>query len=249
MIEKSILGIPIKAKSKEYILEDIKKYILSPKGFLHVVSLNPENLVIAREDVEFKEIITTAQIQIIDGVGVVLAGQLLGVHLDDRVTGVELMEELIKMANQMRLTVMLIGAAENLANDLSKCYQSLYGHATFIGLQGVKNIKNPTSDEEREIFSIVATRRPHLLFAAFGSPDQEKWIYRNRPSLQGVVCVGVGGAFDYLGGKISRPPKFVRTIGFEWLWRLIRQPWRWRRQLRLIQFMWLVMKQKIQDYD
>ncbi len=243
MKHKNILDIPVSTKSKVDILEDIKKYLLSPKGFFHVVSLNPENIISAQNDNEFKLVITTAQITIVDGVGVVLAGRLLSIPLGERVTGVDLMEELINVADRMRLTVMLIGADENLADELAKCYQSVYGQVTFIGLQGIKNIKNPTSDEERKIFSIVTARRPHILFVAFGSPEQEKWIYRNRASLQGVVCMGVGGAFDYLSGKITRPPKILRTIGLEWLWRLLRQPWRWRRQLRLIQFIWLVLKQ------
>ncbi|MGB3020405.1 MAG: WecB/TagA/CpsF family glycosyltransferase, partial [Microgenomates group bacterium] len=84
----------------------------------------------------------------------------------------------------------------------------------------------------------------HLIFVAFGSPYQEKWIYENRASLQGITCIGVGGAFDFLSGRVARAPKLIQSIGLEWLYRLMRQPWRWRRQLQLPVFIYLVLKQK-----
>ncbi len=83
------------------------------------------------------------------------------------------------------------------------------------------------------------------MFVAFGSPEQEKWIYQNRASLQGVTCIGVGGAFDFIGGRVGRAPRLIQKIGLEWLFRLVKQPWRWKRQLRLVEFVWLVLKEKI----
>ena len=85
------------------------------------------------------------------------------------------------------------------------------------------------------------------MFVAFGSPAQEIWIYKNKRLLSGRVCMGVGGAFDYLSGRIQRPKALFRAGGFEWLARLIRQPWRAFRQLRLIIFMYFVIKQKVHE--
>jgi N-acetylglucosaminyldiphosphoundecaprenol N-acetyl-beta-D-mannosaminyltransferase len=90
----------------------------------------------------------------------------------------------------------------------------------------------------------VAATKPNLIFAAFGSPFQEKWFYQNRARLQGICCVGVGGAFDFLSGNIQRAPIWIRKIGLEWLYRLIREPWRWRRQLRLLVFLKEVLKER-----
>lgn len=244
MPQNTILDITPQTYAKRDILENIKKYISAPKGFYHIVSLNPENLVIAHDDPEFKEIVETAQIKLVDGVGIVVAGKTLGVPVGERVTGVQLMESLLPIANEGSLTVMLIGGKGNLAIQLAKCYIDTYVRAKFIGTKGIENIQDPKKDEEKEILAIVARTRPHLVFVALGSPFQEKWIWRNRASLQGAVCVGVGGAFDYFGGKVKRPPLLVRGMGFEWLFRLLCQPWRWKRQLRLIKFIWLVLAQR-----
>jgi N-acetylglucosaminyldiphosphoundecaprenol N-acetyl-beta-D-mannosaminyltransferase len=244
MTQQSLLGIRVKQGSVEEVLEQIKKNIRSESAFTHVVSLNPENIVLTTEDGEFKDVVSSAQITIFDGVGTAIAAKLLGAPSGARITGVDLMERLIEVAVRDSLPVVLIGGNENLAADLAECYKQKHGQMKIIGLQGIKNIHRPTSEEEKEIFSIVAGMKPCWLFVAFGSPWQEKWLWKNRASLQGVVGVGVGGAFDFLSGAVTRAPGYIRIIGLEWLFRLILQPWRWRRQLRLIKFVWLVMKQR-----
>jgi UDP-N-acetyl-D-mannosaminuronic acid transferase (WecB/TagA/CpsF family) len=84
-----------------------------------------------------------------------------------------------------------------------------------------------------------------ILFVAFGCPKQEFWISENLDKIPVKIAIGVGGAFDYLSGKIPRAPGFVRAIGFEWLFRLVVQPWRWKRQISLLEFIWLVIEEKI----
>jgi len=242
--KNKILGILITKQSKKDILEKIKKYFINPNGFLHIVSLNLENIIMAQEDKNFKKVIEAAQIKIIDGIGVVIAGRILKIELE-RIAGVDLMLELIKIASQERLRLLLIGGKPNLANSLANCYQNQSPQAYFKGIYGIKDIKNPQKKEEQEIFSIVADFKPHIVLVAFGSPDQELWLYRHRDQFKNCLCMGVGGAFDYLSGSIIRAPGFLRKIGLEWLFRLLKQPWRWRRQLRLIKFLWLVVKQKL----
>ncbi len=239
-----ILGITIPKESKEEILEKIIKYVRQPAEFVHIVSLNPENLVVAQENQVFKKVLNTAQIKIIDGVGIVAAAKILGVEAGRRWPGVEVVKELIKTASVRRLRLLFIGGRPNLAAGLSKCYQKKYPQAKFLGIEGIKNIKNPQKKEEKEIFSIVSRFKPHLVMVAFGSPDQELWLARHQERLKGVVGMGVGGAFDYLSGAVPYAPKFLRRNGLEWLFRLLVQPWRWRRQLRLIKFIWLVLKER-----
>lgn len=245
MEEKRLLGIRIKASSKKNTLEHIEKYISNPRGSIQIVSVNPENLIIAQENKLFKKIIETSQIQIIDGAGAVAAGRVLGIKVGERLTGVELMEEMIKLADRLSLRVLLIGGRPNLALKLADCYGQTYNKAKFLGLAGIENIKKPLKSEENSLFSIVTDFKPHILFASFGSPDQELWLDRHRRQLRGIVCMGVGGAFDFLGGNVARAPKFIRQIGLEWCFRLFVEPWRWKRQLRLIKFCWLILKQKL----
>ncbi len=238
MNKNKILGVTIATQSKSDTLEKIIKYISQPKGFYHVVSLNPEILVIAQKNKEFKNVVETAQIKIVDGMGIVLAGRFLNTDVGERLAGVDLMAKLIEQAGKLRLRVLLIGGEPNLAHDLAECYQAKYPEANFIGLIGIKNIKNPERSEERTIFDIVRSHKPHIIFVSFGSPDQELWIARHKKEFSNSLVMGVGGAFDFLSGKISRAPESVRKMGMEWFYRLVNQPWRWRRQLRLLEFVY-----------
>ena len=241
--KNKILEISIPTETRTSILEKIFKYIEKPNDFFHIVSLNPENLVVATENDLFKRVIETAQIKIIDGIGVVLAGRLFNLNLK-RLTGVDLMKELIKVASNRRLRVLMIGGKENLADELVECYARKFPEAKFKGMQGIKNIKNSNHDEETNIFSIVAAYKPQLVFVAFGSPDQELWIERHRNEFSSCITMGVGGSFDYLSNNVKRAPVLIQKVGLEWLYRLVTQPWRWKRQLRLVKFIWLIIRQK-----
>ena len=239
---KKILGIKIFTQDKKYTLEKIKKYLKKTIKFCHIVSLNPENLVIAYENDKFKKVIETAQIQIVDGVGIILAGRLLGVEVYERYPGVDLVKDLLTLSSKMRLRVLFIGGKQNLAEKLANCYQKKYPKSKFFGLEGISDIKNPKKEEEENIFSISADYKPHLVLVAFGSPDQELWIEHHKKKFKNCVVMGVGGAFDFLGGKVPRAPLFLRRLGLEWFFRLLIQPWRLRRQLRLIKFSLMILR-------
>lgn len=245
MSTPNLLGICIAPVSKDTILEKIKKNIDSNAEFMHIVSLNPEICMLAQQDKEFRNIVETAQIQIVDGVGVRAAGYLLGIPMSERMSGVDLMDTLMNLAGRKRLTVVLIGGSKKIADNLANCYQRQFPEAHFFGFEGFSDVRKPTEKETEAVFSIVRARRPHFVFAAFGSPEQEKWLWRNRAELDGIVCMGVGGGFDFLSGSVPRAPTLVRSVGLEWLYRLIRQPWRWRRQVRLLSFILAVMRQYI----
>ena len=244
MKKNKILDITIDQETKSSILDKILLYTSKPTGFFHIISINPENLVITTENELFKKIVETAQIKIVDGVGIVLAGRCLGVEVGERVTGVGLMEELIKMASNRRLRVLMIGGKENLALRIAECYSKRFPEAMFKGIQGIEDIQKPEVDEENKIFTIVADYKPHFAFVAFGSPYQELWIERHKKEFNNCVVMGVGGAFDYLSGNINRPSSFIQKLGLEWLFRLLSQPWRCRRQTRLIRFTWLILNSK-----
>ena len=252
----TLLGIPLQKTSKKEVLEKIEKYIESQaqnsklktqnsQKYLHVVSLNPENVVIAQGDPKFKKIVQSAQITINDGVGIKIAARILGISGMNRTPGVDLAEELVKLADKESLKVMLIGGKSNLALRLSQCYSQKYPKLRLIGFEGIKDISKTKKRENEQIFSIVRQHRPHLILAAFGSPFQEKWFEANSSKLSGIVCMGVGGGFDFLAGRVPRAPLWVRNSGLEWLFRLFVEPWRWRRQLRLVKFVGLVIRQKL----
>ncbi len=245
-MKNKIFDIPVPNYSKKEILEKIIKYLKKPTGFFHIVSLNPENLVIANKNSIFKKIILSSQMTIIDGVGIVIASRLLGFQAGERFAGVDLMKEIIKIANKLRLRVLLIGGKEKLAESLADCYNSRYSKAKFVGTEGVNDIKKGMIKEERELLEkIVIDFKPQIVFVAFGSPYQEIWIEHQKNLFKNCLVMSVGGAFDFLSGQVRRAPVFLRKIGLEWLFRLLNQPWRWKRQLRLIEFVWLVIRENI----
>lgn len=240
----TILGIKLNLSSRKEVLEQIDKGLREKIEYTHVVSINPENLIVASKHTDFKKVIETAQIHISDGVGIVLASRLISGQAQERVPGVELMEILCKVAYKNSLSVVLIGGKPNLAKEVAECQNQKYSSMNFYGFEGYQDKNNPLEEEERRINAIVTDRKPSIVFVSFGSPFQELWIDRHKSLFSNSICVGVGGAFDFLGGKIPRAPRFMQKIGLEWLFRLVVEPWRWKRQLALIEFIWLVMKQK-----
>ncbi|PIZ63231.1 hypothetical protein COY16_02545 [Candidatus Roizmanbacteria bacterium CG_4_10_14_0_2_um_filter_39_13] len=247
MDNQKLLGTTIKNQSKEHILEKIQKYLHKPYAFFHIVSLNPENIMLAKTDQEFQNILSQGDIQLIDGVGVALGCAFLNIDRGERMTGADFMEIMLKNIKKEGLRVVLLGGQANLAKELADCYHRKYPEISFLGEEGFEDVRNPSKEEIDHIFEVIADYKPQIVFAAFGSPDQEKFFARHKREFAGIICMGVGGGFDFAAGKISRAPVLIRRMGLEWLYRLILQPWRWRRQIRLIQFMREVLKQKLKQ--
>jgi len=242
---KTMLGVSIPGDKNTIVLEKIQKNIREPEPFFHIASLNPEIMVLSQQDQSFKDYLNWAQIRILDGMGVYVAAQLRGYSPQGRYAGVDLMEKVLFMADDMGLRVALIGGKGKIAEKVADCQKKRFLNVEFIPLEGIQDISSPSKAEEDAIISIVADTKPHVLFVAFGSPSQELWLYRHKDRLKGITCMGVGGAFDFLSGSVTRAPYFVRKMGFEWLYRLIRQPWRIKRQTRLITFLVLVLREAI----
>ncbi len=247
MKDINILGIKLPQERKAEVLEKIKKNLQDPEYFFHIASLNPEILVLSQQDKEFAAYLNWAQIRILDGEGVRKGARFLGYLPGERYTGVDLMEKMLFFANDMGLRVGLIGGKGKVAERVVDCQKDRFPRIDFIALEGFSDISNPSQEEESHILSIVADRKPHILFIAFGSPFQELWLNKHREFLKGITCMGVGGAFDFLSGKTPRAPYILRILGLEWLFRLIIQPWRLKRQLRLLEFIRLILVQKISN--
>ena len=177
-----------------------------------------------------------------DGIGVLLAGQVLHKRLKERITGVDLMEMLCKGVAEKPITIGFLGAGPHVAEQAAECLREKYPSLKIVFAES----GNPDDETVLMIQDKLAKKEIkhiNLLFVAFGSPKQELWIAKNLDKLPIDVAIGVGGAFDFISGKTKRAPKWVRNIGFEWLFRLIIQPWRIKRQLSLITFTWLVFKE------
>lgn len=239
----SFFQIPIDPLTTEDVLEKIKIYLSGPPKFIHIVSINPENVIIAQQNPLFRDTCQKADLALTDGVGIILGAKLLGISIPERIQGSVLLPKLLDLAGQISSRVVLIGSQANLADTIAKCYSHAYPKAKFVGVEGYKNKEKPTPEEEEILENIVRSTRPHFVFVAFGSPYQELWISTHKKMLQESICMGVGGAFDYLSGSSRKPPYIIRTLGFEWLYRLIQEPWRAKRQVsRLPVFVGMILK-------
>lgn len=241
---QTLFDIPLKNTTRKNIREKIQKQISHPSSFFHIVSLNPEIIVLSKENTSFKSALQSASIHIFDGIGLVLAAYMCGISWPMHITGVDLMTDIIKECEGKGLHIMFLGGGDGLAEKTAACYKKKYKNTEYYGIQGIKDIRaNDIHKEEECVFDEIKKFRPHIIFAAFGSPYQELWFWKHRDRLRGIVCMGVGGAFDFVTGTIPRAPLWVRSLGLEWLYRLIKQPWRWKRQLRLIRFLFLGVKE------
>ncbi|NQV00865.1 MAG: WecB/TagA/CpsF family glycosyltransferase [Parcubacteria group bacterium] len=221
-----ILGVKIDNLTMNEVLWKIKGFLEDGKQH-YIVTPNPEFLVKAQEDKEFKKILNKADLAVPDGIGLVFASWFLGEPIKERITGVDLMEEICKKAAQEKWQVFLLGAEEGVAKKAAENLRRKYE-----GLQvvDIRTVLEMTSFCIRTSFQGLS-----LLFVALGMPKQEKWIVHNLKKMPSVkLAIGIGGAFDFIAGRIKRAPKFIRSIGMEWLWRLILQPWRIRRIFKAV---------------
>ena len=191
----------------------------------HVVTVNPEIVMRARRDPPFGRLLERTRLNVPDGAGIVAAAKLRGLPVPERVTGVELVDDLAALAAVHGYRLLLAGAAPGVADaaaaELQRRYPSLVPPATLVG--------EPGPDGDAQARALIEETRPHIVLVAYGAPAQELWIDRNLRGVAPVVGIGVGGTLDYLAGRIPRAPALLRRVGLEWLYRLARQPWRWRR--------------------
>ncbi|MCM8749525.1 WecB/TagA/CpsF family glycosyltransferase [Thermomicrobiaceae bacterium CFH 74404] len=237
-----ILGLPVHDLTLPELVDRVRAWLRAEPDRLHqVVTLNPEMVMAARHLPEFRETIEAADLVTADGIGIVLAARVLGRPLRERVTGVDLVEALAA-TGEPELALFLLGAAPGVAERAARRLEARYPGCRITGTWA----GSPGPEGSAESLARIAEARPAVLLVAYGAPAQELWIARHRRELEQagvVVAVGVGGTFDYLSGAVPRAPRALRRLGLEWLYRLIRQPWRWRRQRALPQFALLVVRE------
>lgn len=227
----NLLGIGFTNASEQEVLEYIYTGLGKSSEKYYIVTPNPELLVLAQEDNKYKLILNNAKIALVDGIGIVIAARLLGKPLKQRITGVEFVESLCRYISKRPITAAFLGGGPRVAEKASECLQKKY-----------TGLKITWFSQEWD--DSLLSKRVDVLFVAFGSPKQEEWIAKNLDRLPVKVVIGVGGAFDFISGNVRRAPKILRSLGVEWLFRLLIQPWRIKRQLSLVKFAYLVFKEK-----
>jgi N-acetylglucosaminyldiphosphoundecaprenol N-acetyl-beta-D-mannosaminyltransferase len=213
---------------------------LVDEGGHHLVAtVNPEFVMRARVDHEFARVLESADLCLADGSGVVWAARRQGCGIREPVTGTDLILPLAALCARRHFRLFLLGAAPGVAKALAS---RLHGDHPDLEVEAHSGSPDPSSDAET--LALVQGHRPHVLLVAYGHPGQELWIDRMGDRLGVAVAIGVGGAFDYLTGRIPRAPAWMRRAGLEWLFRLVRQPWRIRRMAVLPMYALQVLRSR-----
>lgn len=232
-----ILGITIHKLTTVQTLALLEQYV--GEGTPHqVVTLNPEFVMEAQRNPRFRVVLDEADLTLADGHGLLWAARMLGDRLPERVTGSDTVPLIAELAGRRGYRLYFLGAAPGVAEKAAQVLQSHYP-----GLQIVGTFAgSPAPEEEEAIVARIRAAGPDFLFVAYGAPRQDIWIHRNLARLGVPVCMGVGGTLDFIAGIVPRAPVWMRQHGLEWLYRLICQPWRWRRMLALPRFVLRILR-------
>jgi N-acetylglucosaminyldiphosphoundecaprenol N-acetyl-beta-D-mannosaminyltransferase len=247
-----VLGIRVDRVSQDQALGRILEMVARRRASgnqlacQQLITVNPEFVMAAQRDADFRRAINEAALVVADGVGVVWATRYLGAATPERITGVDTLMALARHCADAGYRLYLLGAAPGVAEEAASRLQALAPGLQIAGTYA----GSPAPAEEEDIIERVRAAQADILCVAYGAPAQDLWIYRNLARLPAALAVGVGGAYDFIAGRQRRAPRLMQRLGLEWLYRLYREPWRWRRMLALPRFaLRVVLKGRAQHGD
>lgn len=233
-----VLGRPVDCLAMEQAVNLVRSAWQGRRVF-HVVTANAEMIYSSIGDPELTKIIRSAEMVTADGAGVVKASRFLGCPAPERVAGYDLMVECLKEAAKGGVPVYLLGAHPDVLS-LALCRAK----ECYPGLEVVGSCHGYfEAGEQERVLEDINRSSPALLLVAMGVPRQEKWIYHHKEKLPPCAVIGVGGSFDILAGKSRRAPLWMQRAGLEWLYRVLKEPYRLIRARVLPVFMFWVLLQ------
>lgn len=242
----SVLGIKISAFPRNTIERKIIESLAvnGDKPLRRLVfTPNPEMLSKSSLDAEFRKVLNQSWLNIPDGWGVVWAS---GGKIKERITGVDLLERLTMLSGQKGWRVFLLGSKPGVAQHAAEILKSKIAspHPKFklATLAGPSDITLAKEDEIDRTINTINKFKPNFIFVGFGHSKQELFLSKHKDNLYFDYAMGVGGAFDMISGHTKRAPKWMQKSGFEWLWRLVLEPARWKRQVLIFKFPLLILK-------
>ena len=226
--------------SMDYALAKAGAAARSGRGVSLVSTVNALSVMDAEKNPAYAKALKESFLTLADGAGLVWALRFLGRPVQERVAGIDFMTRLVRTAAAAGLPVYLLGAREEAVRGAAEALQARHPELNIAGWRnGFFDPSDPSVAED------IRNSGARILFVAMGVPRQEIWIMDNAPHLGDLVAVGVGGAFDVISGMLKRAPRSWQKMGLEWLYRLIQEPWRWRRDLDLFLFVCKVLMTRL----
>ena len=225
-MKKEILGIAFDDLTREEAAQAGAR-LLEEDRFHYVVTPNPEFILAAEKDEEFRDVLNRADLVLPDGIGVVYSAKIQGTPLKGRVPGVEFAVDMLDCLNQRGGRLYLLGAKPGVAEEAGRHILEERPNIELCGTQD-----GSFKDEEAALLKVSAAR-PDLLFVCLGAPKQEKWMARWGKHTGARMAIGLGGALDVFAGRVERAPEGWRKLGLEWAYRLKKEPQRAGRMAKL----------------
>lgn len=270
-----ILGVLVDNLTLEEAIDRVGEIIEDGASHL-IVTPYSESIVVAQSDSHFQAILNQADLSIPDGISLKAVASYLNMPaksvflaltnglrvgwriftnqsrltgLKAQVSGVDLLERLCREAACKKWRVFFLGGQGDVAQKTAAHLKKKLPDLKIKSWPGSRDVIQETPQERKAVLERINQFQPDLLFVAYGHVVQEKWLEQNLPRLKVRVAMGVGGAFDYLSGRIPRASVGTRNRGLEWFFRLTRQPWRLRRQLTIVYLLWLAFQAKRQKFN
>lgn len=206
---------------------------------------NTEIVMTARKDSHLKDLLNQGDLVIADGIGLVYASRLKKKDLPERVTGFDISVKMLEIANKAGLSIFLLGGQEGIAKEASiniiENYPNIKIAGSHHGYFKGTHVGYKDHEEEKKVIDYINSTKPDIVFVGFGAPRQEKWIHENKSKVLCKIMIGNGGTIDILAGRVKRAPDIYQRLGLEWLYRLVKEPSRIKRQLVIPLFVLLVI--------
>lgn len=235
----TLLGVRVHSVTMDEAVAHLSALLTEGSGY--VVTLNAAMLGRAARDEAFRRIVNSAALVTADGMGTVLVARILGVRLPQRVAGVDLVDRLCAQCARTGKGIFFLGAAPGVAEEaaqrLTRWHPGLHVVGTHPGYF--------SGEEEGAIVRRIRAAGTHLLLVALGSPKQELWLAQHLAESGARVGIGVGGSLDVYAGRVLMAPNWTRALGLEWVYRLIREPRRWRVAVALPRVVLMALRERL----
>ncbi|MCF6465472.1 WecB/TagA/CpsF family glycosyltransferase [Clostridium sp. Cult2] len=223
----------------KFLVEDRLRTICTP---------NTEIVMTAKDDKDLKSIINNSDLVIPDGIGLIYGSRIRKRPLKERVTGFDLSIKLLEIANNNGYRLFLLGGKEGVAKKAGENIMEEYPNVKLAGFHHGyfkgSHVGYENHEEELNLIHKINEVKPDIIFVGLGFPKQEVWIAKNKNRLKGKVIIGNGGTMDILSGESKRAPEIFQKLGLEWLYRLVKEPSRIKRQMVLPKFILYVLFSK-----
>lgn len=235
----TIIDIPFVNMTHTQFVETIVKRHLLEQKKCFIVTANPEIVMEARRNPDYKNTLLQANYIVPDGSGILLAAKCKKTPLKERIAGFDLMVDMLKLANEHGSRCFFLGGKEAVVKQTVAVVNNKYPNIQIVGSHhGYFDLN------DKKVAQYVKASNPDFVFVALGFPKQETWINRNLSDFKHGIFIGVGGSFDVLSGNVKRAPDFWIKLNLEWLYRVIKQPFRIKRLFPIFRFIGLILKKK-----